>query len=102
MSDDLISKQAMLKHIEKIRQDALMMDDIQEASLIMFGMYLCEEAVRNQPSAQPVVRCRNCKHYKESDVADRKMCCRKDVDGMPVCYDFLPDDWCKYGERKES
>lgn len=49
-----------------------------------------------------VVRCEDCKHYKQSNVADRKMCCRKDVDGTPVCYDFLPDDWCKYGERKES
>lgn len=49
--------------------------------------------------AVPVVRCKYCKHYKQSDVADRKMCCRKDVDGVPVCYDFLPDDWCKYGER---
>lgn len=50
---NLISKQAILKHIENIRQSAQMMDDIQEASIIMFGMYLCEEAVRNQPSAQP-------------------------------------------------
>lgn len=49
-----------------------------------------------------LIRCKDCKYYKQSDVVDRKMCCRKDVDGMPVCYDFLPDDWCKYGERKES
>lgn len=49
---NLISKQAILKHIENIRQSAQMMDDIQEASIIMFGMYLCEEAVRNQPYAQ--------------------------------------------------
>ena len=50
---DLIDRQAMLKHIEKIRQDALMMDDIRESNIIMMGMNLCEEAVRNQPSAQP-------------------------------------------------
>jgi hypothetical protein len=29
-----------------------MMDDIRRASIIMNGMDLCEEAVRNQPSAQ--------------------------------------------------
>ena len=50
---DLISRKAVLKHIEKIRQGAQMMDDIRRASIIMNGMDLCEEAVRNQPSAQP-------------------------------------------------
>jgi hypothetical protein len=51
---DLISRKEVLKHIEKIRQGAQMMDDIRRASIIMNGMDLCEEAVRNQPSAQPV------------------------------------------------
>ena len=50
---DLISREAALKHIEKIRQDALMMDDIRRANIVMTGMNLGEEAVRVQPSAQP-------------------------------------------------
>lgn len=50
---DYISRQAILKHIEKKRQEALMMDDIREASIVMNGMHLLEEAARNQPSAQP-------------------------------------------------
>lgn len=50
---DLIDRQATLKHVEKIRQDALMIDDIRESSIIMWGMNLLEEAVRNQLSAQP-------------------------------------------------
>lgn len=49
---DLIDRQATLKHIEKIRQDALMIDDIRESNIIMLGMNLLEEAVRNQPSTQ--------------------------------------------------
>lgn len=53
--DDLISRQAMLKHIEKIRQSVQMMDDTHRASITMNGMYLCEKAVRNQPSAQPEI-----------------------------------------------
>lgn len=53
MSDDLISRKAILKHVEKTRQSLQMMDDTHRASIIMTGMYLCEEAVRNQPSAQP-------------------------------------------------
>ena len=50
---DLISRQAILKHIEKKRQDALMIDDLRESNIIMMGMKLLEEAVRNQPSVQP-------------------------------------------------
>ena len=53
---DLIDRQAILKHIEKIRQSALMMDDTRRAGIIMQGMHLCEKAVRNQPSAQPKER----------------------------------------------
>jgi hypothetical protein len=51
--DDLISRQAILQHIEKIRQNVQMIDDTHRADIIMNGIYLCEKAVRNQPSAQP-------------------------------------------------
>lgn len=61
---NLIDRRATLKHIEKVRQDALMMDDIHEASTVMAGMYLLEEAVRNQPSAQTeIIHCSNCIHH---------------------------------------
>ena len=43
-----------------------MMNDTLIASLIMDGMYLCEEAVKNQPSTQPeIVRCEECNKSKE-------------------------------------
>ena len=58
---DLISRQAVLKHIEKIRQSMQMMDDTHRANIVMTGMHLCEEAVRNQPSAQTET-CEGCKH----------------------------------------
>ena len=48
------------------------------------------------------VLCKDCKHYKQSAVTDRKMCFRKDADGVQVCYDFLPYDSCTYGERRED
>lgn len=53
MNNDLISRQAILKHIEKIRQGVQMMDDAHRASIVMSGMHLCEGAVWNQPSTQP-------------------------------------------------
>lgn len=50
--------------------------------------------------AVEVVRCENCKYYKKSEVSDRMMCWRKDVDGQLVCYDFNPNDFCSYGKRR--
>lgn len=59
--NDLISRQEILKHIEKMRQD-LLMDNIHRASITMTGMYLCEEAVMNYSSAQSK-NCEGCKHF---------------------------------------
>ena len=61
---DLIDRQAVMKEIEKIRQGALMMDDTRRAGIIMNGMQFCEEAVMNQPSAQPeIIHCGECIYY---------------------------------------
>ena len=49
-----------------------------------------------------VVRCKDCVHYQPSLFGERKMCFRKDVDGVQICYDFSPDDYCSYGERRED
>lgn len=58
---DLISRQAVLKNIEKTRRSVQMMDDTHRADIIMTGMHLCEEAVTNQPSARQET-CEGCKH----------------------------------------
>ena len=94
---DLISRKATLKHIEKVRQSAQMMDDTHRASILMNGMYLCEKAVRNQPSAQPeIIYCRDCKWH------------RFDKDNIPYCYNidygygWKDDDFCSRAERREG
>lgn len=58
--------------------------------------------LRNDPKSEwvEIVRCKDCKHYKKSEVAEQYMCYRKDVEGWSVCYDFMPTDFCKYGERR--
>ena len=61
---DLIDRQAILKHIEKIRQDVQMVDDLHRAAIIMTGMDLLEGVVKNQPSAQQN-SCEGCKHLGE-------------------------------------
>lgn len=48
-----------------------------------------------------VVRCKDCAHYQPSLFGEKNMCFRKDVDGVQICYDFSPDDYCSYGERRE-
>ena len=96
---DLISRESVLKNIEKIRQSVQMMDDTHRASITMNGMYLCEKAVRNQPSAQPeIIRCRDCRHYQFAD--NRAF-------GMPVkmCEwfgfeDVDDNDFCSRAERR--
>lgn len=105
--DDLISRQDAIDAIEALSDTIF--KNIEKGATYpprawFAGMANAESIIKDLPSidAVPVIRCKDCKHYKQSDVADRKMCCRKDVDGKPACYDFLPDDWCKYGERKEE
>ena len=59
--------------------------------------------IDNAPTidAVDVIKCKDCKYYKPSAVASRKMCFRKDVDGVQVCCDFQPDDFCSHGERRK-
>ena len=51
-----------------------------------------------------VVRCRDCKWYREGEhFAPTKFCFRlKDEKGKEIGYNFASDDYCSRGERKES
>ena len=94
---DLISRQAILKHIEKIRHGVQMMDDTHRAGIIMNGMYLCEKAVRNQPSAQPEnIRCYECKHGTHSRCGNVYIC---NVSPELVS-EHKADFYCGYAKRK--
>ena len=63
---------------------------------------LMEEA----PSVEAVevVRCKDCKWYKEGKyLAPNKFCYRlKDRSGEHIGYNFSDDDFCSYGERKDN
>jgi hypothetical protein len=53
----------------------------------------------------PVVRCKDCKYYRVSTMlAPNKFCFRlkHPVEDRPIGYNFAPDDFCSYGERKEN
>ena len=51
---------------------------------------------------QPVVYCKDCKWYMESKVlAPNRFCYRlEDVNGNNIGYNFAPNDFCSYGERR--
>lgn len=70
-------------------------------------VFEAKEAVHRLPVADvvPVVRCRDCKYYRVSALlAPNKFCFRlkHPVEDRPIGYNFAPDDFCSYGERKEN
>lgn len=54
--------------------------------------------------AVEVVRCKDCKHYKEFRTKRNKqimrLCCRMGKNDME--YSVKPDDFCSYGERSDD
>ena len=54
--------------------------------------------------AVEVVRCKDCKHYKEFRTKRNKqimrLCCRMGKNDME--YSVKPDDFCSYGERSDE
>lgn len=94
---DLISREAILKHIEEIRQDAQMIDDIHRASILMKGMDLCEKVVKSQPSAQfEIIQCKDCKHNDIASLNDANALCNL----FYGCWQA--DDFCSHGERRDG
>lgn len=66
-----------------------------------------KEALSRVPTidAVPVVRCKDCKYYKESvALSPQKFCFRmKDrYSEAAIGYNFAEDDFCSYGERSEE
>ena len=63
-------------------------------------------AIENAPTidAVPVVRCRECKHYREFHTKKHRqimrLCYRMGKHDME--YPVKPDDFCSYGQRKEA
>lgn len=64
------------------------------------------EGVKRLPTiyAVPVVRCKDCKYYREGEkLSPQKFCFRlRGRDGKAIGYNFAEDDFCSYGERNED
>ena len=67
------------------------------------ALMLLEEA--DDADVEEVVRCKDCKWYQESRILPpNKFCFRlkHPVEDRQIGYNFSPDDFCSYGERKEK
>lgn len=55
--------------------------------------------------AAPVVRCRDCKYYKTSELLPPNKFCfrlRHPTENRSVGYNFADDDFCSHGERRDG
>lgn len=68
------------------------------------AMIVCDIAKQPTIDAVPVVRCKECKHYREGEkLSPQKFCFRlRGKDGEAIGYNFAEDDFCSYGERSEE
>ena len=81
--------------------------DGDEQAMLWYDLMGIDETIDDAPTidAVPVVRCKDCKYYKESVVlSPNKFCFRmKDRYGeATIGYNFADDDFCSYGERSEE
>lgn len=100
--DEYIKREAALA---LVKPDAP--EDEKTAVTIATAKKLVRSIVRRTPAADvaSVVRCRDCKYYRVSTMlAPNKFCFRlkHPVEDRPIGYNFAPDDFCSYGERKEN
>ena len=79
----------------KIEQHSYPLSD--RINSIESGMFLCGiyQAIDESITADvvPVVRCKDCKHYQTDILFNSNYCCGRRR---------KPDDYCSYGERRES
>lgn len=73
----------------------------------MNGIESVLEYAENLPAADvaPVVRCKDCKYYKSGKLLyPNKFCFRlkHPTENRAIGYNFGPDDFCSYGERKDG
>lgn len=100
--DECIKREAALA---LVKPDAP--EDEKAAVTIATAKKLVRSIVQRTPAADvaSVVRCRDCKYYRVSTMlAPNKFCFRlkHPVEDRPIGYNFAPDDFCSYGERKEN
>ena len=67
-------------------------------------MATAAKAARRYKDIVEVVRCKDCKWYKESKLMPPIKFCYRLIgnDGKHVGYNYSDDDFCSYGERRAT
>ena len=103
--DEFISREATIKHIKKVY--CVGCNSYNGVRCRACGTGDAIDIIEDAPAADvaPVVRCKDCKYYKESRVlAPNKFCFRLNHPTEPrkIGYNFGDDDFCRYGERRDK
>jgi hypothetical protein len=74
--------------------------------IVEFAAPLTDEQKKIIHATGEVVRCKDCKWYKESkysELSSIRFCYRlRNDNDVPVGYNWDDNDFCSYGERKED
>lgn len=113
MQNDLISRKPLIDMLQGVEDNifAEAMREVNPNKAFVAGVV---QEVKNQVlaipavDAVPVVRCRECVHYKPKDAmtpGDNRMRCNHpcldyDIECYDLWLDVEPNDYCKYGEKK--
>ena len=85
---DLISRQVAIEALDNL--------DYMPGEWAIRGLTMCKEAIRDLPSVQPeIIRCKDCKYYRQNDYGD-SWCARQKG------FDQMTTDFCSRAERKEE
>jgi len=95
---DLIDRQDAIDALQKeINKGIPPFDDVMGS--IRCGVRLARNIIEDLPSAEPVIRCKDCKHMiiNEKHEAKPMICCF-----TKMCGTTEPDWFCADGERRED
>lgn len=91
---DPIDRQSAIEAIEQM-QMPIMRSEFPEEQFVFTGMSEALQAIKDLPSAQPVIiRCKDCKYYRPMIDQD-DLCVYREMQ-------VFPNDYCSRAERRED
>ena len=105
MNNDYISRADLIKQRHGCKRDCGSCDFARDGDSWCEGeLFITDVLAIPAADVRPVVLCRDCKWYKESELlTPNRFCFRlQDGDGNHIGYNFDDLDFCSYGERRED
>lgn len=97
---DLIDRQALIGWLKKVGRFMKCCENTKRMRETIGGIISHIEKIP-AVDAEPVVRCKDCKHYKRGIVFKDTMFCYRPVEGGDAIIRIVKDnDFCSYGKRR--